>query len=132
MIDDFPFLFLFLVTVELLLEEMRDLKEELARVATLVSSPSILKPSDVRSVRNSSIDSTLMTSVNPWGDAEILYWLLVVASFVSVWSCLCNSWRLFSIMDAMHMPKLQVTLFVDVLLSQSLFFQFFSVYFHLW
>lgn len=107
MIDSF--FFSFSVTVQLLLEEMRSLREELAEVATLASTPSTWKPFDDKSVRNTSMDSMMMMrSPDLFVDAT-LWWLCVVASCVCVWTSLSSSWRTYLIMDAMAMPKLQVS-----------------------
>ncbi len=98
------------MTVQLLIEEMRSLREELTEVATLVSTQLTSRLSDDRSVKNFSTDLTMMTkeSQNPLGDAT-LWWLCVVVSFVCVWASLSSSFRLFLIMEGMGMPKLQVT-----------------------
>ena len=101
----------FAVTVELLLEEMRNLREELVRARTPVSSPSTLLPFGPRfdgNFSSSLMNQTGKESLYDEWVSSMFFWVLLVSS-LSI--SLGGSCRLFLVSESLGMPKCTVSTF---------------------
>jgi hypothetical protein len=103
------FSFNFAVAVELLLDEMRGLREalesEIRRQGSSQSTSQLCEPKFV-----GNFSSSWTEKMELWRMPEVQYLLPWVALGICVWASLCNSYRLFLVLEGLGMPSVTVSL----------------------